>query len=138
MARGKRVKVGQILSDADIRYLVERTQKILHESFPAIFEKDYSEAMEDGMRFVSVAQKCAARRQSQGITLKEAAKAIGAPQYRLKDIEQGSLRDVQVPILLRYIDFFGLKRWFGQWKAANCSLADRFGLDSAQEPKAQK
>lgn len=138
MARGKKIKVGQILSDADIRYLAERTQKLLHESFPSVFEKSHSEAMEDSIRFMSVTQKCAARRLSKGITIKEAAKAIRVPQYRLKDIEQGSLRDVQVPVLLPYLDFLGLKRWFGQWKAANRSLAERLGLDSDQESKARK
>ena len=92
--------------------------------------------MEDSIRFLSVAQKCSARRQSKGISIKEAAKAIGAPQYRLKDIEQSSLRDVQAPILLRYIDFLGLKRWFGQWKAANHSLAERLGFGAGEKPKA--
>ena len=137
MARSKKIKVAQILSDVDIRYLAERTQKLLHESFPSVFEKNYSEAMEDSIRFLSVAQKCSARRQSKSISIKEVAKAIGAPQYRLKDIEQCSFRDVQVPIRLRYIDFLGLKRWFGQWKVANRSLAERLGLESDQDPKAQ-
>lgn len=136
MARSRKIKVGQILSDADIQYVTEGVQQLFRESFPGVFEK-YGKGLDDSVRFLSVSQKCAAVRESKGISIKEAAKAIGAPQYRLKDIEGGSVRNVQVPVLVRYIDFLGLKLWFGQWKAVNRSLAERLGLEPALEPKAR-
>ena len=133
MVRSKKIKLGQILSEGEISYLTEGVQKLFRDSLPGVFEK-YGEGMEDSIRFLSVAQKCSAVRQSKGITIKEAAKALRTPQYRIKDIEQGSLRNVQFPILLGYIDFLGLKRWFGQWKAANRPLANRLASNWPQKP----
>ena len=127
----KKIKAGQILSDADIQYVTEGVQQLFRESIPGVFEK-YGKGLDDSVRFLSVAQKCSAARQSKGITIKEAAKALRTPQYRIRDIEQGSLRNVQFPILLGYVNFLGLKRWFGQWKAANRSLANRLASNWPQ------
>jgi hypothetical protein len=66
-----------------------------------------------------------ARPRGERTILKAVAAELKAPQYRLKDIEQGQVKNIKSEILLRYIGFLGLSRWFSQWKKANPRLAEK-------------
>jgi hypothetical protein len=64
---------------------------------------------------------------------KTAAKALRVPQYRLRAIEQCSLKQLRGSDLHAYIDFLGLNEWFARWRRANSELAARLaGTDPAR------
>ncbi len=56
------------------------------------------------------------------------AAAVKVPQYRLRDIEQGRPKHLVPSILVKYVDFLGLKVWFGRWKKANPGIVARLEL----------
>jgi hypothetical protein len=56
---------------------------------------------------------------------KSAAKALRLPRYRLRYIEQCSLKHLRGSDLQAYIDFLGLSEWFARWRKANAKLAAR-------------
>jgi len=84
--------------------------------------------VEDDLRFMSVAARVQEARERKGLDLKKAAAALKVPQYRLRDIEQGRLKDLVPSILVRYVDFLGMKVWFGRWKKANPGIVARLEL----------
>ena len=75
--------------------------------------------VEQTLRFLPVAKRCAAARERRGETIAEVAKELKVPQYRLKDIESGQLTAVDSAVLEQYISFLGLRRWFSRWANAN-------------------
>jgi hypothetical protein len=60
--------------------------------------------------------------------VKEVAAALKVPQYRIKAIEEGSVRSIQPDILRRYIAHLRLNRWTGRWASANSKLASKLGI----------
>jgi hypothetical protein len=58
--------------------------------------------------------------------LKTAAKAMRVPRYRLRDIEECTVKNLDASVLHRYVGFLGLDRWFTRWSKANPKLAARF------------
>ncbi len=50
------------------------------------------------------------------------------PQYRLRDIKDSRLKNILRDVLVAYVGFFKLKRWFDRWKGANPGLAAQLGL----------
>ncbi|MCM8771330.1 MAG: helix-turn-helix domain-containing protein [Candidatus Omnitrophica bacterium] len=78
--------------------------------------RDFSKDM---IRFHPVAQKCKQIRQEKGLTIKQVATSIKVPQYRLRAIEDSSLRYILFDVLKRYVDFLGLTDWFILWKDKN-------------------
>ncbi len=62
------------------------------------------------------------------MSLKDAAAALKVPQYRLRDIEDGRLKNILRDVLIDYVGFLKLKIWFGKWKRANPGLVARLGL----------
>ncbi len=54
--------------------------------------------------------------------------ALGVPQYRLRAIEGGLLREVHSDLARRYFHFLGIDAWVADWCRANRELATRVGL----------
>lgn len=52
----------------------------------------------------------------------------GIPQYRLRAIEGGLLREVRADLARRYFYFLGIDEWVADWCRANLELATRIGL----------
>ncbi len=102
-------------------------KKVMGSPFVALVE-DCGVGIEDDIRFMSIAARLQERRQARGMTLKEAAAALRVPQYRLRDIESGSVKRLAPNILVAYINFLGLKQWFGRWKKMNSGLVNRIGV----------
>ena len=109
----------KILSDHEVRLMARRLQEVMGQPFVNV---------EDDLRFMSVAARVQEARERKGLDLKKAAAALKVPQYRLRDIEQGRLKDLVPSILVRYVDFLGMKVWFGRWKKANPGIVARLEL----------
>jgi len=120
---------GKILTAHEVRAVTQRLRKLLGDSFTAL-DAASDIRLEAWLRFQAVADRCQDSREGRGEGLKAAAAALRVPQYRLKDIEEGHVNHILRGVLVRYIAYLGLERWFGRWKKANRSLVVRLALDT--------
>jgi len=95
----------------------------------------YGVSVEDAVRFGPLARRCDQRRNVLGRSVKQVAADLRVPQYRLKAIEAGTLREVDPTILLAYISYLGLQRWFARWRGANPEIASRVAMDAKPPPR---
>lgn len=95
--------------------------------------KRYSINVTDIIRFYPVSQRCRTKREKKGLSFKQISSALNIPQYRLKAIESTSVRDINVDVLERYIDFLELNSWFAYWKRKNQDLYHRISLKKPQK-----
>jgi hypothetical protein len=84
--------------------------------------------VEKTIRFHAVAAKVRERREDRGESVKEAAGHLRVPQYRVRAIEDGHIREVDPGILVSYTAYLGLETWLARWKRANRTLAQGLGL----------
>ena len=124
----------KILSENEVRLISRRLEKVMS---PLLGELSsaYRLNIEDAVRFQAVATRLREAREHRRMDLKAAAKALGIPQYRLRDIEGCHLKNLKSSALRQYIDFLGLGRWFARWRKANSALAARLALDQGSEGK---
>jgi hypothetical protein len=120
---------GKILTDQEVRALSKGLKALLGDFYTAL-DTASDIRLEDWLRFQAVADRCQDSRELRGVGLKAAAAALRVPQYRLKEIEGGSVNNILPDVLVRYIAYLGLTRWFGRWKKANPSLVARLALDT--------
>ena len=73
----------------------------------------------DLIRFYPVGEKCKQVREEKGLTIKQIAKLMRVPQYRLRAVEDSSLRYILFDVLEQYIYYLGLTHWFIQWRNKN-------------------
>jgi DNA-binding XRE family transcriptional regulator len=83
--------------------------------------------LEAGARLRSLRAKCTEAREKRGLSIKEVAKQLGVPQYRIKAIEAGSLSEIDSLVMTRYVSLLGLERWARKWATANPELAAKLG-----------
>ena len=117
----------KLLSDDEVRLMALQLNDAMGEWFHDAMDR-YEIDVEANLRFMSVAARVQEARENKHLDLKEAASAVKAPQYRLRDIEQGRLKHVVPDILVNYVNLVGLNTWFGRWKNANVGIVDRLGL----------
>lgn len=117
----------KILTDEEIAAVTEQMQEAMGPVM-AMFAEKYGISVEDTFRFTPVATRIEEGRTKRGLTLKQAAAALKVPQYRLRYIETCSTKRLDPEIVLRYLEFLGLKSWFGRWKKANAEFAQRIGF----------
>lgn len=117
----------KILTDDEVRAFAKATKTVLGPEIMATSENHHL-SIEDSLRYMSLAARLEDARTESGLTLKEAAKELKVPKYRLEDVEKGNLRSLNPALLLHYIDHLGLKSWFSKWQKANLGLAERLGL----------
>lgn len=82
------------------------------------------------IRFLYIASLCRNRREECGLSLKEASQQAKIPQYRLKAIEGGAIRQILPESLHAYIQFLDLSDPFMQWRDGNEDIYDEIGADS--------
>ena len=82
----------------------------------------------DTIRLNVLGAACAAARQEKHLSLKEAASAIAAPQYRVRAIERGQLGEILPNVLRSYVAFLGLESEVACWARQNRRLAVCLGL----------
>lgn len=79
----------------------------------------------DMIRFQVVSGMCLSQREKKDLTLKQIALSLKVPQYRLKYIENSSVKNISAGILENYIDHLDLRRWFDEWKKCNLDVYKR-------------
>ncbi|OPX29471.1 MAG: hypothetical protein B1H08_03770 [Candidatus Omnitrophica bacterium 4484_171] len=89
----------------------------------------YDINVKDVIRFQSVSEKCRSEREKRGFAFKQIALSLKVPQYWLKYIESSSVKNINVDILKRYIDYLGLRRWFNLWKKNNLDVYARLSKE---------
>jgi len=88
------------------------------------FEK-YNINPQDMIRFQVVSETCRNEREKNELCFKQIDLAMKIPQYRLKDIECSSVKNIDTNILENYIDYLGLREWFSLWKEHNTDVYKR-------------
>jgi len=124
----------KVLSEHEIRFISRRVREVIG---PILGEQSgqYGLNVEDSLRFQAVATRLREAREQRGIDLRAAAKALRAPQYRLRYIEGCNLNELRSSDLHAYIDFLRLNKWFARWRKANSKLAVRLALDAKSKVK---
>jgi hypothetical protein len=115
---------GAILTYAEVRVLDGEIRRLLVTSFPGI--EAYLSHTEDSTRWHAVATRC---RQARGArSIREVSVALGIPQYRLRAVESGTVREIRADHARRYFEFLGIDEWVAKWCRSNRELATRVGL----------
>jgi hypothetical protein len=81
--------------------------------------------VEDVVRLLPLTRRCVQAREKMGLTIKDAAKRLRVPQYRLHDIESGLASQWRLAILSDYLEILGLTEFYAQWSQANPEFAKR-------------
>lgn len=125
-----------ILDTAEIRLLDREVRRALIASFPGV--EAYLDRSEDTIRWHALGARCAEARGARGI--REVSVVLGIPQYRLRAIERGHIREIRPDLAHRYFHFLGVEAWVSRWCRANRELARRVGFldETPQRRRAPK
>lgn len=123
----------KILSDDEIRVISRYMRESMGPDIVTLLD-GYGLSMDDTLRFQSLAVRVVEARTEKGMTLKEMARSLKLPKYKLDYIERVSIRNIDPGILCKYVETLGLRTWFGRWKRMNAELAERMGLIPPQKP----
>ncbi|MGQ0735813.1 MAG: hypothetical protein ACT4QD_19430 [Acidobacteriota bacterium] len=96
-----------ILNSAEVRLLDREIRRALIASFPGI--EEHLGDTEDSTRWHALGARCRHARGARGI--REMSVAVGIPQYRLRAIEGGLLREVRADLARRYFRFLEIEDW---------------------------
>jgi hypothetical protein len=116
-----------ILTDAEVAFL---TQEISRALGPGVSEiaKSYGLRTSDTVRWGSLRARCEEEREKRGLSLKDISSELKIPQYRLRAIEDGSLRYLKPEFAHRYFHYLGIESWVKRWARGNAELARRSGI----------
>lgn len=117
----RKLTTTSILNNDELAILTNGIHQVLGESVTRAVEA-YGLDVEALLRFMPVAERCRIARARKDLSLKDAARALRVPQYRLKDIEENRVGAVDQAVLVLYIELLDIKQWFSRWKAQNSSL----------------
>ena len=117
----RKLTTTSILNNDELAILANGIHQVLGEGVTLAVEA-YGLDVEAILRFMPVAESCRIARVRKDLSLKDAARALGVPQYHLKDIEGNRVGAVDQAVLVLYIELLDMKRWFSRWKAQNSSL----------------
>jgi hypothetical protein len=107
-----------ILTDRDVQLTVDAINGMFSPEIRAMIQR-FGVDPENVVRFSTLASHCRKRRMELGWEVKEAARKLGLPDYRVQAIESGSQSEMtQVEIRL-YVDLLGVGEWFEKWRKAN-------------------
>lgn len=110
--------------DAEMaKYIADRIVEIMPNLKEAFDRYDISP--KDMIRFRMVAEMCRSQRDKKGLTFKQIASILKVPQYRLKYIEDSSVKHINADILENYVDYLDLRKWFNSWKKHNMDVYNR-------------
>lgn len=109
------------MNDDELAILANGIRQLVGENVSLAVEA-YGLDVEVMLRFMPVAERCRIARVRKHLSLKDAARVLRVPQYRLKDIEENRVGKVNQAVLILYIELLEIKQWFSRWKAQNSSL----------------
>ncbi len=104
-------------------YITDRIVEVMP-NLKGIIDK-YDIRPKDMIRFQLVSEMCRSEREKKGLTFKQISLDLKVPQYRLKDVESSSVKNIVRDILEKYIDYLGLRKWFNSWKKHNMDVYER-------------
>ena len=84
--------------------------------------------LRDHVRYHPVGASCREARERGGLTVRDAARHLRAPQYRLRAVENSSFAEIEPEILKQYVGFLKLDSWLARWARANPELARRLDV----------
>ena len=113
-----------ILTDEQVQIIVNAMKKGLGQDITGKIEQVGLD-FETPIRMISLQEKCKEAREELGLTIKEAAARLKAPQYRIKAIEEDGPKEILPDVLEKYIKFLELEDWFQQWAEANPKVAEK-------------
>ncbi len=125
----RQVQPRAILSDEIISALMQVAPKAFGEQLYQLVQ-DRKFDLEGNLRFRAVSVRCKEARDAMKMGLKDVSLALAVPQYRIKDIENGSQDNIIPEVLHRYLALIGLSKWYEKWAKANPKLATRFHWDA--------
>ncbi len=125
--RQRRITPTTILTDAEVHTVALKVRAALGSAFSGLV-KSHGLELEEGIRFMPVAKRCEECRCARGLNLKSVAAQLGVPQYRLKDVEAGNVRQVRPEVLHAYLSHLELASWYRTWARMNVELARRLEL----------
>lgn len=126
---GARLAPTKILSDDEAVLVAGGLRELLGDG---VLRLSPSFDLEAFVRFQAVAEKCREARTARGLDLKQAARALRVRQDDLRRIEGAGVGHLNREHLDRYLDFLGLRRWYGRWKRAHPETAARLGFAAAR------
>jgi len=121
-----KLKGHRILNTDEVAFLSDATLQFLRRNLAGdVFS---GSAIEESFRFDALAKLCSARREAKGLSVPQLSVLLKVPQYRLKAVDQGRLREVDPTVLRKYVDYLGVEPWFRRWARQNRELVVRLGL----------
>lgn len=79
------------------------------------------------IRFLYISTLCREKRQEKGLSFKDVSAQLKVPQYRLKEIEENSIRNILPDVFDKYIDYLGLQNEFYEWLKENKDAYEELG-----------
>ena len=129
MAR-RRIIPATILFDDDVAAIVAAAEAVVGPGVVAMADR-LGVDRDAKVRLLALQVKCRNAREKTGLSLKQAAARLRVPQYRLRAIEHGVVREIDADILRAYVRLLAVGPWFRRWSAANANLAARMAIDEA-------
>jgi hypothetical protein len=101
-------------TEAEVKLLSAEVRRVVGAGWTAALDHS-GISIEDNIRWSLLGTRCRQAREALGVSIKEVAKGLKVPQYRLQAIETGTLRDVEPEIADRYFARLGITRWVARW-----------------------
>lgn len=127
LERKLRRNTASILTNAEVRLAAAEIKRLLGWE-AAEFLQGSRIRPEDTIRWSSLKTRCEQARAERELTLKDAARALRVPRYRLEAVEAGRLGELKPEIAHRYFSFLGIESWVKRWLRFNSGLARRAGF----------
>lgn len=121
----RKLTTTSILNDDELAIVTHGVSQVVGDGV-TLAAAAYGIDLEAILRFMPVAERCRIARARMDLSLKDAARALRVPQYRLKDIEENRVGAVDQAVLILYVELLDIKQWFSRWKAQNSSLYETF------------
>lgn len=115
------------LTDPEIRLVAAEVRRLVGADCAVTLEESGIQ-IEDTIRFTSLGARCREARETLGKTLPQLARQLKVPQYRLRAIENGRVREVEPEIAARYFEHLGITEWIARWARRNAELARRLSI----------
>jgi hypothetical protein len=126
MSRGL-LKPPTILTDEQVTAVTRGVEALFPPQFKAV-ARQYGVRYDDIIHCGSLGASCREGRERLGLSVKDAAQRIGAPQYRLHAVEAGRIDAAVAAVVRKYVALVGIESWYARWRRANRELAARLGL----------
>ena len=106
-----------VIDDQTADAVVKRMLEVMPQL--GVFMKAGDINMKFLIRFQPLAEKIKITRIKANLTIKQAAQKLKIAQYKIKQIEKASVNNIQLNILLAYVELLNMKKIFNYWAKGN-------------------